>query len=251
MRECIKTSALGRLPDPFEKRLNLFQRMMIIKVFREEKLLEAMTLFVETNLGRRFIEFPPIPMEEIYAATDNTTPLIFVLSQGADPTNMLVRFAKDMKYQDRLSVISLGQGQGPHAERLIENASKKTGDWVLLQNCHLAQSWMGSLEEIVFQLGENKDTVKESFRLYLTAFPAAFFPVAVLQTSVKLTNEPPKGVRANLIRSFDGLIAAENWEACAKPAFHTFVYTTYSVCAYVGVRIGNIHPLCILPRKNC
>jgi dynein heavy chain len=44
-----------------------------------------------------------------------------------------------------------------------------------------------------------------------------FFPVAVLQCSVKLTNEPPKGVRANLIKSFDGLINKDEWETCTKP----------------------------------
>ena len=112
--------------------------------------------------------------------------------------------------------VSLGQGQGPHAEKLIENG-RNTGDWVLLQNCHLAQSWMPRLEERVLDLEETADSVHEDFRLYLTAFPAAFFPVAVLQCSVKLTNEPPKGVRANLIKSFDGLMNKDEWDTCTKP----------------------------------
>ena len=39
-----------------------------------------------------------------------------------------------MGYADRLSLVSLGQGQGPYAAELVEKGTK-TGDWVLLQNC--------------------------------------------------------------------------------------------------------------------
>ena len=95
------------LPAPFEARLNQFQKMLVLKVFCEEKLLGAMTSFVQANLGRRFVEFPPIQMEELYTATNKFTPLIFVLSSGADPTNMLVRFAQSQSAQSPTVVAKL------------------------------------------------------------------------------------------------------------------------------------------------
>jgi dynein heavy chain len=47
-----------------------------------------------------------------------------VLSSGADPTGMLLRFAKKSGYGDRLHIVSLGQGQGPYAKQLIDNGTK-------------------------------------------------------------------------------------------------------------------------------
>ncbi len=69
---------------------------------------------------------------------------------GADPSALLQRFAERKGWQlgQRLHMISLGQGQGLIAENLMRQAAT-TGDWVCLQNCHLAGSWMPRLEEKV------------------------------------------------------------------------------------------------------
>jgi len=71
--------------------------------------------------------------------------LIFILSTGADPTTQLLRFSETKGYGDKLFAISLGQGQEVKANKLIDSATKE-GDWVLLQNCHLAQNYMDRLE---------------------------------------------------------------------------------------------------------
>ena len=85
------------------------------------------------------------------------------------------------------------------AEKLIIEA-KNHGEWVLLQNCHLAKSWMPSLEQIVENLQE--EHIHDDFRLFLTSMPADYFPISVLQNGVKLTTEPPRGLKANLEKSF-------------------------------------------------
>ena len=55
-----------------------------------------------------------------------------------------------MNMNDKISIVSLGQGQGPRAQKYIKDAFG-VGGWVVLQNCHLFVSWMPTLEKIISQ----------------------------------------------------------------------------------------------------
>ena len=200
-----------------ENELQFFHQVLLVKVCRSEKLSYALREFVFRSLGKSFVVFPAPTMKEVYADTTRSTPTIFVLTVGADPTSMLLRFSKEMGKDEGLGVISLGQGQGPKATKLIENGAK-TGDWVLLQNCHLAVSWMPALEKLCDFLEESAAQIHREFRLFLTSMPTEDFPVPVLQNGVKLTNEPPKGVRANVVRSMLPMTDEDlGDEVCDKP----------------------------------
>lgn len=202
------------IPEEYESRLDAFDRLLIIKALRPEKLMFAFGEYVRKTLGEFFMESPPVTMDTLYADSEARTPIIFVLSQGADLTNSLLKYARDKGYFETMETISLGQGQGPKAAECLEKA-KVSGNWVLLQNCHLAKSWMPVLEKIVEGFREEKQ-INSSFRLFLTSMPADYFPVSVLQNGLKLTTEPPRGIRANLKRSY-GELTEEQFADCSKP----------------------------------
>lgn len=87
---------------------------------------------MKLKLGQVFIESPQVSLNVLYQDTSNIVPLVFVLSTGSDPFGAFQRFASEMGFGDRVKPISLGQGQGPVAEKLIKS-SLDTGDWVFLQ----------------------------------------------------------------------------------------------------------------------
>lgn len=112
----------------------------------------------------------------------------------------LLKLADELKFSRKFEKVSLGQGQGPKAEKLLA-AGMERGLWVCLQNCHLATSWMPTLERIVE--GIQPDKVHKDFRLWLTSMPSPAFPSSILQNGVKMTLEPPAGLKANLMRQYN------------------------------------------------
>ncbi|XP_021708238.1 dynein heavy chain 6, axonemal [Aedes aegypti] len=181
------------------------EKLMLVAALKEESLVIAITEFIRLKLGKHYTEPPKnTSLPSLYEDISPITPLVFVLSPGSDPMTALIKFAQDKEYSEKLFSISLGQGQGPAAETLLANGTK-LGHWVFLQNCHLATSWMESMERIVNNIAMGLQPVHNGFRLFLSSMPVKTFPISVLQNSVKVTNEPPRGLRANLIRSLNDL----------------------------------------------
>eukprot|EP00003_Mantamonas_plastica_P009854 TRINITY_DN1922_c0_g1_i3.p1 TRINITY_DN1922_c0_g1~~TRINITY_DN1922_c0_g1_i3.p1 ORF type:complete len:2408 (+),score=832.24 TRINITY_DN1922_c0_g1_i3:887-8110(+) len=202
------------LPGKWNAQLSDFQRLLILRFLRRDKLVPAVQLFVARNLGEKYIEPPPFSLPAAYESSSSAIPLVFVLSSGADPTVELQRFATSEGFKRKMDVVSLGEGQGPIAEKLLLRAME-FGLWVLLQNCHLALSWMPVLERYCNNELRSK-SVHKNFRLWLTSMPSEKFPVSILKNSIKLVHEPPKGIRNNLKRMYGSRKIAEFEERCVE-----------------------------------
>jgi dynein heavy chain, axonemal len=188
-----------------------FSRLMIIRIMRADKFTHSVQKLISEEIGKEYIEPPPFNLEQTYSDSDCDTPLIFILSPGADPRLEITNLAEKTGFKSNLATISLGQGQGEIAERAIKSAMSD-GKWVLLQNCHLAPSFMPELERIL----ENAENIHRDFRIWLTSMPSNIFPVTILMKGIKMTYEPPRGLRNNLLRTF-GTLSPSSYEECEKP----------------------------------
>ncbi|EDQ90997.1 uncharacterized protein MONBRDRAFT_20211 [Monosiga brevicollis MX1] len=198
------------LPGEWQATCNELQRMCIVRALRPDRVAIVAIQYIVNNLGQRFVEPPPLDMNAVLADSNAMTPLIFVLSVGVDPTKQLLDLAERSGMSDRFHSLSLGQGQAPIAERLIAEGASR-GDWVFLANCHLSLSWMPSLSKLV-ELLESQQPHPD-FRLWLSSKPDPRFPISILQAGIKMTTEPPNGIKANMKRLYN-TISEEQFERC-------------------------------------
>ncbi|XP_075210256.1 dynein heavy chain 2, axonemal kl-2 [Lycorma delicatula] len=187
-----------------------FQRMLFVRSLRPDRLTFCISSFVVTTLGARFTEPPVLDVKTVLDDSNNKTPLIFVLSPGVDPTPSLIQLAESSDMASRFHSLSLGQGQAQFAKRLIEIGTKE-GNWIFLANCHLSLSWMPSLDKIIEEFQSVQ--IHKDFRLWLSSSPHPQFPISILQNSLKMTTEPPKGLKANMKRMYN-LITDSQFTSC-------------------------------------
>ena len=201
-------------PNSWDGKISPFQRLLILRTLRPDKIVPAFTGYVSDIMGERFVAPIPFDLDPCYKESDSCTPLLFILSPGSDPMANLLQYADKMKV--KVESVSLGQGQGPVAMKWIEQGIKD-GFWVVLQNCHLAKSFLPTLEMVTEKM-LLPDKVNPSFRLWLTSYPSEIFPIPILENGVKMTNEAPAGLKAGLMRTYrmDPVSDSDFFEGCSK-----------------------------------
>jgi len=176
-----------------------FLRLLLVRCLRLDRSILASREFIRATkqMGPTYVEPVTDTMEMVYEAMSPDIPVVFLLSRGDDPTDSIETLCRKKKLPAP-AVISLGEGQEPVAVKAI-NSGVVNGTWVLLQNCELGLGLMNDMESIIAKLRPNMDP---NFRLFITALPHPEFPLGLLQMSIKVTNEPPAGLKAGLLRSY-------------------------------------------------
>ena len=207
------------MPLDYSERLSEFQKLCVLRCFRIDRVYNAITNFVISRLGEKYVMPPVINYKNIFDQSLPTSPVVFILSPGADPQSDLQKLAETLGFGgSKLKFLSLGQGQAPIALQLLETAVLR-GQWLMLQNCHLLVPWLRTLEKTL----EKIDRPHKDFRLWLTTEPTEGFPIGILQRSLKVVTEPPNGLKLN-IRSSYFKLSEENLADCSHESFRPLVY---------------------------
>lgn len=192
--------------------------------------------FIKEKLGTKYVEARMLEFARTYEESSNVTPIFFILSPGVDPLKDVEQIGRKMKFsmqRGNFHNISLGQGQETVAESAIDVASRE-GHWVILQNIHLVQKWLEKLDKKIEDTLENSH---QNYRLFMSAEPADdpknhIIPQGILESAIKITNEPPTGMLANMHKALDNF-NQENLEMCSKET--EFKSILFSLCYFHAV----------------
>ncbi|KAJ8945230.1 hypothetical protein NQ318_011210 [Aromia moschata] len=154
-----------KFPGEWKNKTTL-QRLCIMRCLRPDRMTYAVSCFIEEKLGNKFISSRSVPFEKSYEETSAATPTFFILSPGVNPLKDVELLGVKLGFtfdKANFHSVSLGQGQEVVAENAMDVAATH-GHWVILQNIHLVQKWLATLEKKMEQCG---DTGNEKYRLYL------------------------------------------------------------------------------------
>jgi len=199
-----------KLPLDWKKLDNQpFQKLLVLRCLRPDRITGALAEWIRITLpnGKEYMDcdqsssFQSI-LNDSFEDSTNTTPIFFILSPGADPVKEVEALGKRLiALQNGTNYHNVAMGQGQDVVAMAKlDLGHREGHWVMLQNVHLMPRWCVELEKkLDVFAAENSHP---NFRLYLSADPSNGIPIGLLERSIKLTNEPPQGMLANLRRAF-------------------------------------------------
>jgi len=201
-----------------EKTLGFFLRMVLTRCLREDRTVIACAEFINNQLAPKFTAPISDAIADIYEESGARKPVLYLLTAGSDPTLMIDELAKKRK-KFPTEKVSMGEGQEVVAKKNMENGFLN-GSWVILQNCHLGIGFMNQQEELLGKTGE----IHEEFRLWITCEITARFPIGLLQMAIKVTLEPPAGLKAGLFRTYTTMVSQELIDKIDHEKWRTIVF---------------------------
>jgi len=201
-----------------ERVLGQFLRLMLVRCMREDRTNICCAQFVEHQLDSRFTAPVTDAITDIYEESGPRKPVLYLLTSGSDPTAAIDELAKKKK-KFPTDKVSMGEGQEKVAREKNNNAFL-TGGWVVLQNSHLGIGYMGELEEVLLKTPE----IEDDFRLWITCEITPRFPIGLLQIALKVTLEPPAGLKAGLYRTYTTMVSQELLDKIDHEKWRTLVY---------------------------
>ena len=111
-----------------EQEAHQFQKLLLIRAVRPDRITSALSLFVEKTMGSEYVNQEAFDARKMFEESGPSTPIFFVLFPGYSPSKDIEKLANEMgksSENGKLTIISMGQGQEPVAEAVLDNTPRR------------------------------------------------------------------------------------------------------------------------------
>nr|XP_033804381.1 dynein heavy chain domain-containing protein 1 [Geotrypetes seraphini] len=162
----LSSTVIGPVPCASHSHLSLFQKAILWRVFRPDKLYQVACDLTTCVLGGSFAEICWLDMNTIFSLSRYNVPLVYLIpgtgsvGLSTHPLYYIEQMAKEKKKEGSMIVISFGT-PGPKTKVLDSLMTcQRKGHWLVLNNCHLLDHWPDS---VINQLMKLVDSNQEDF----------------------------------------------------------------------------------------
>ncbi|VDN12624.1 unnamed protein product [Dibothriocephalus latus] len=227
----------------FEKDKLLFTSQMAFQILQAKKAVQPSELNfllhfpvipdVTSPRWKKLVESETPEKERLPQEWKNKSDIQTLCILRAIRPDRMIYALSDFVRKNLGSVFVEGSSQEAIAEATMELAARE-GHWVVLQNIHLVAKWLPTLEK---RLEEYGSTGHADYRVFISAEPASspehhIIPQGILENAIKITNEPPTGMQANLHKALNNFSQA-TLEMCSRE--NEFKTILFALCYFHAV----------------
>lgn len=169
---------------------NVLRNLLMIKLFRVDRLIPATERFVNTVFGNSFLDVAE-DLGRIATGVSSSSPVALCSSPGFDASYKVDQLVERM--QTSCTSVAMGSNESISSADAALASAAANGTWVLIKNVHLAADWLQNLVKRIDSLKPSQD-----FRLFLSMETTPKIPSSLLRASRVLMYEQPAGIRANM-----------------------------------------------------
>ena len=166
------------------------KELLLIKLFRMDRLVPATERFIDTVFGEGFSDVAE-DLGRVTKETVSSSPIALCSSPGFDASYKVDQLVE--RTQANCTSVAMGSTESIASADSALAGAAANGSWVLIKNVHLASEWLQNLVKRIDSLKPNRD-----FRLFLSMETSSAIPSSLLRASRVLMYERPAGIRANM-----------------------------------------------------
>ena len=173
------------------------RELLIVKLFRMDRLVPATERFVNCVFGQSFLDVAE-DLGRIARQNTASSPIALCSSPGFDASYKVDQLVE--RTSATSTSVAMGSNESVSSADAALAGAAANGSWVLIKNVHLATEWLQNLVKRIDSLKPHKD-----FRLFLSMETSPKIPSSLLRASRVLMYEQPAGIRANMRDSLTSL----------------------------------------------